>query len=413
MAETIYIITEDGLISNNGFFEFSESGTEEGSTLVYASGNISQTSNINSNTLKLNPILLSSLNINVVHTKISSLEARVEAFSSINNLLTKINLLESDAVASTSATGSARKPFEGVSLSSIQAETNISKILSLSFSIYSRYSSGTATIYKLLQGNSFSYLTGQGIINRIIESKVSIISYPFVRLTLLDNIPQKEGAVYIYSNAANYSALDFTIGDYAYENEKLLVSNVEENEIYCLDESTGFLETFQTISSDFDNFGLKLSLNENKLAVLSGEESNYFIHEYTYDEKLNLFKKSNLMRVPFDAEVLKMETFKQHTIISNIEYDSNKGKIGIIHTSGKVEFFEAKAVGIEFPQTVVLKVVDTEPFVKRATASAQVKPAILETGLRVIVPGFVTNDELIRVNTETGEYVERAAEYDK
>jgi len=79
----------------------------------------------------------------------------------------------------------------------------------------------------------------------------------------------------------------------------------------------------------------------------------------------------------------------------------------------QVEFYESKAVGIEFPQTVVLKVVETEPFVKRATASSQVKPAILETGLKVIVPGFVGVDEFIRVNTETGEYVERATAYDK
>lgn len=83
------------------------------------------------------------------------------------------------------------------------------------------------------------------------------------------------------------------------------------------------------------------------------------------------------------------------------------------NTKVQVEFYEGKAVGIEFPQTVVLKVVDTEPFMKRATASAQVKPATLETGLKVTIPGFVATGELIRVNTETGEYVERADSYDE
>ena len=83
------------------------------------------------------------------------------------------------------------------------------------------------------------------------------------------------------------------------------------------------------------------------------------------------------------------------------------------NTKVQVEFYEGKPVGIEFPQTVVLKVVDTEPFMKRATASAQVKPAILETGLKVIIPGFVAAGELIRVNTETCEYVERADSYDE
>lgn len=83
------------------------------------------------------------------------------------------------------------------------------------------------------------------------------------------------------------------------------------------------------------------------------------------------------------------------------------------NTKVKVEFYDGKAVGLEFAQTVVLKVIDTEPFVKRATASAQVKPAILETGLRVIIPGFVTIGELVRINTETCEYVERADSYDE
>ena len=82
------------------------------------------------------------------------------------------------------------------------------------------------------------------------------------------------------------------------------------------------------------------------------------------------------------------------------------------NTKVQVDFYEGKPVGLEFPQNVILKVIETEPFMKRATASAQVKPAILETGLKVIIPGFVAVGELIKVNTETGEYVERASSYD-
>src|SRR5919198_2891897 len=74
----------------------------------------------------------------------------------------------------------------------------------------------------------------------------------------------------------------------------------------------------------------------------------------------------------------------------------------------KVEFYGAEPVGIELPPTVDLKVEDTAPGIKGATASAQVKPARLETGLVVQVPPFVNNGDLIRVNTETGEYLSRA-----
>jgi elongation factor P len=74
----------------------------------------------------------------------------------------------------------------------------------------------------------------------------------------------------------------------------------------------------------------------------------------------------------------------------------------------RVEFYGAEPVGIELPQTVDLSVVDTMPAIKGATASAQLKPATLETGLVVQVPPFIATGDRIRVNTETGEYQARA-----
>ena len=73
----------------------------------------------------------------------------------------------------------------------------------------------------------------------------------------------------------------------------------------------------------------------------------------------------------------------------------------------QVEFYGEEPVGIELPQTVDLKVLDTAPGIKGATASAQVKPATLETGLVVQVPPFVNEGDKIRVSTETGEYQSR------
>jgi elongation factor P len=74
----------------------------------------------------------------------------------------------------------------------------------------------------------------------------------------------------------------------------------------------------------------------------------------------------------------------------------------------QVEFYGLEPVGIELPQTVDLKVTGTVPGIKGATASAQVKPATLETGLVVQVPPFINEGDLIRVNTESGEYLSRA-----
>jgi len=74
----------------------------------------------------------------------------------------------------------------------------------------------------------------------------------------------------------------------------------------------------------------------------------------------------------------------------------------------KVEFFGSEPVGIELPPTVDLVVEDTAPGIKGATASNQIKPARLETGLVVNVPPFVNSGDKVRVNTETGEYLSRA-----
>ena len=74
----------------------------------------------------------------------------------------------------------------------------------------------------------------------------------------------------------------------------------------------------------------------------------------------------------------------------------------------KVEFFDGKAVGIELPQTVDLKIIETEPGLKSATASSVTKPATTETGLVVQVPPFINEGETIRVDTAEGVYLSRA-----
>jgi elongation factor P len=73
-----------------------------------------------------------------------------------------------------------------------------------------------------------------------------------------------------------------------------------------------------------------------------------------------------------------------------------------------VVFYEGKPISLDLPATVELKIVDTEPSVKGATAAAQYKPATLETGLKVSVPPFIGTGEVVAVDTRTGEYLSRA-----
>ena len=74
----------------------------------------------------------------------------------------------------------------------------------------------------------------------------------------------------------------------------------------------------------------------------------------------------------------------------------------------RVEFYQQTPVGIQLPTTVDLEVVETEPGLKSATASSVNKPAKLETGLVVQVPPFVNAGEKVRVDTNSGAYLERA-----
>jgi len=73
----------------------------------------------------------------------------------------------------------------------------------------------------------------------------------------------------------------------------------------------------------------------------------------------------------------------------------------------KLQIFKGKPVGIELPTTVDLKIIDTEPGVRGDTAAGGTKPAKLETGAVVQVPFFLNVGDVIRVDTRTGEYVER------
>ncbi|RVV99573.1 elongation factor P [Mesobaculum littorinae] len=73
-----------------------------------------------------------------------------------------------------------------------------------------------------------------------------------------------------------------------------------------------------------------------------------------------------------------------------------------------IEYYGDEALNATLPQKVTCKVVETEPVVKGQTAANSFKPALLDNGVKVMVPPFVGQDEDIVVNTETMEYSERA-----
>jgi elongation factor P len=69
--------------------------------------------------------------------------------------------------------------------------------------------------------------------------------------------------------------------------------------------------------------------------------------------------------------------------------------------------FDRKAIGISLPYFVELKIVKADPWAKGDTASGDSKPATLETGYEIQVPPFVNEGETVKIDTRTGNYVER------
>ena len=103
---------------------------------------------------------------------------------------------------------------------------------------------------------------------------------------------------------------------------------------------------------------------------------------------------------------MESETFEQFTMPSDILGDSRP-----FLTDGmevKIDYIDGKPISVELPLQVVCEVVETEPVVKGQTVSSSYKPAIIDNGMRIMVPPFVGVGDKIVVGTAESNYVERA-----
>ncbi|HEX9568891.1 MAG TPA: elongation factor P [Rhodospirillales bacterium] len=101
------------------------------------------------------------------------------------------------------------------------------------------------------------------------------------------------------------------------------------------------------------------------------------------------------------------ETYDQITLDSNM-IDEDQAKFLQDGMRVTIDSYDGEPIGIQLPDTVVLKVVEADAVVKRQTASSSYKPAVLENGLRCLVPPHIEAGTRIVVNTADCSYVERA-----
>ena len=121
------------------------------------------------------------------------------------------------------------------------------------------------------------------------------------------------------------------------------------------------------------------NLEEHEMEYLYAESTNYcFMNTSTYEQEF------------LNADQLgdSIHFLKENTVCN-------------------VLFFDERPIGLTLPMFIELRIEHTDPWVKGDTASGDSKPATLETGYVLQVPPFVGSGTLIRIDTRTGEYVER------
>ncbi len=124
----------------------------------------------------------------------------------------------------------------------------------------------------------------------------------------------------------------------------------------------------------------RVTLNQRKMQFLYADAGQYhFMDVETYDQ-ITLDESMLETAIPYMLPEMEVE----------------------------VEFYEDRPLNVKLPLSVVLEVVECDAAIKGQTATSSYKPGVLETGSPIMVPPYLEAGTKVRVNTETGEYMERA-----
>tara|TARA_B110000467_G_C18180290_1_gene400171 strand:- start:67 stop:633 length:567 start_codon:yes stop_codon:yes gene_type:complete len=133
---------------------------------------------------------------------------------------------------------------------------------------------------------------------------------------------------------------------------------------------------------------------------------------YKSDE---ILQEANCIRVPIQFSYqeggntifMNSEDYSQYEVSAN-ELEDQLGYI-TGSTEGMIALLmDDKLLSVELPQSVNMKIIETPPAIKGASASARTKPAKLSTGLDIQVPEYLEQGEVIKINTTTGKFMSRA-----
>lgn len=134
------------------------------------------------------------------------------------------------------------------------------------------------------------------------------------------------------------------------------------------------------------------------------------IHKFRSDEKFEkLYLEKKKMQYLYSADTehffMDTETYEQISLDDEALGDGRNYLIPELEI--EIEYMESRPVGVELPTSVDLEIVETEPHMKGATASASYKPATMETGLVIQIPPYLEAGQKIRVDTREAKFLSK------
>ena len=113
-----------------------------------------------------------------------------------------------------------------------------------------------------------------------------------------------------------------------------------------------------------------------------------------------LYSEDDDSYIFMDEETFEQQSLNKEQLGAEVKYLKENMVLSVL-------FYQGNIIGVDFPAQVELTVVETEPGIKGDTASGGTKPATMDTGAVVRVPFFINEGDVLRINTRTGEYIER------
>ena len=184
----------------------------------------------------------------------------------------------------------------------------------------------------------------------------------------------------------------------------IIANDLRKGVIIRTDNELFVVRGFQHVKPGKGGAFVKAKLRNIKKNIII--EKTFRAGEKVEDIYIDKRKMQYLYNEGNSAVFMDLENYEQESIPNEfIEDEMQFLKEG---EEVEVSYHEGDIISVELPTFVEMKVTHTEPGLKGDTATSTFKPAVIETGAKIQVPIFVNEGDVLKIDTRTGEYIERA-----